>query len=150
MSSDQGTLPPHLAEIVEDFQLIQGREKLEYLLQFSEALPPLPERLQEQRAQFDQVHECMTPVFVFAERDGDTIHYHFDVPQESPTVRGFAEILRVGTRGLTPREVIDIPSEFYLEMGLQDVLSGQRFNGMGAILRHIQKLAKDELDGSDA
>jgi cysteine desulfuration protein SufE len=134
-------LPPRLQEIVEDFEFLQGREKLEYLLEFAQKLPPLPAWLASEREKMEQVHECMTPVFVHAERRNGSVAFYFDVPAESPTVRGFASILREGTEGLDADEVLAIPNEFYLRMGLQNVLSGQRLNGMGAILRYIKRLA---------
>lgn len=137
-------LPPRLQEIIEDFQILQGREKLEYLLEFAENLPPLPEWLEKERDQMEQVHECMTPVFVFAERENGKIQYYFDVPPESPTVRGYAEILRSATDGLTPEEVAAIPHDFYLEMGMSDVLSQKRLSGLGAILNYLKHLAKRE------
>lgn len=139
-------LPPRLQEIVEDFQIIQGREKLEYLLEFAESLPPLPDWLQEQRDALEQVHECMTPVFVFVEKQNGHLRYHFDIPPESPTVRGYAEILRDATEGLTPDEILAIPHDFYLAMGMSDVLSGQRLNGLGAILNYVQQLARRHLN----
>lgn len=142
MSPDEH-LPPRLQEIVEDFEFLQGREKLEYLLQFAHELPPLPSWLAAEREKMEQVHECMTPVFVHAEHSNGTVAFYFDVPAESPTVRGFASILREGTHGLAVDAVLAIPDEFYLQMGLQSVLSGQRLNGMGAILRYIKRLARE-------
>lgn len=147
MSDGSGTLSPRLQEIVEDFQIIQGREKLEYLLEFAENLPPLPSWLEEEREQMQEVHECMTPVAVFAEQKDGTLHYYFDVPPESPTVRGYATIMKEGTEGLTPAEVLQIPDDFYLQMGLQNVLSGQRLSGLGAILRYVKELARKQQEG---
>jgi cysteine desulfuration protein SufE len=93
----------------------------------------------------DQVHECMTPVFVFAENHDGRMTYHFDVPPESPTVRGYAAILAEGVGGATPEDVIRIPNDFYLQMGLQEVLSHQRMNGITAILAYMKRLAVKEL-----
>jgi cysteine desulfuration protein SufE len=134
-------LPEKLEEIVEDFSFLEGREKLEYLLEFSENLPPLPHWLEGKQADMDQVHECMTPVFIYPERQDGRIFFHFDIPAESPTVRGFASILQQGLGWTTPETVQAIPFDFYRQMGLQDVLSGQRLNGMGAMLAHLKNLA---------
>ncbi len=140
-------LPPRLQEIVDEFEMLQGREKLEYLLELAESLPPLPERLAPARdANEGLVHECMTPVFIYAEAENGHIHYHFDVPPESPTVRGYAAIMQEGTAGLHPEEILAIPDEFYLNMGLSEVLSGQRLNGLGAILAYVKKLASAAVD----
>lgn len=141
-------LPPRLGEIIDDFQLAEGSEKLELLLEYARNLPPLPEWLRERRDAMEQVHECMTPVFVIAEnRDGKLV-FHFDVPPESPTVRGYAALLEEGVRGATPEEILRIPADFYEEMGLQDVLSPRRLQGAHTILAYLKRLATKELTGS--
>lgn len=138
------TLPPRLQEIVEDFAECVGQEKLMYLLEFAEQLPDLPPRLADQHDQMAQVHECMSPVFIHAELNDGHMHYFFDIPREAPTVRGFGQILYEGLNGLPPDEILQIPNEFYFEMGLQTVLTGQRLNGIGAILNYMKALAKEE------
>ncbi len=134
-------LPKRLEEIVEDFSLCVGREKLEYLLEFAEKLPPLPEWLDVDEAERDEVHECVSPVFIYPEWQDGKIFYHFDIPQEAPTVRGYASLLQEGVGWTTPEAIQAIPLEFYLKMGLQDVLTGQRLNGVTAVLAHMKQLA---------
>lgn len=136
-------LPPRLQEIVEDFRLCVGNEKLEYLLQLAEGLPPLPEQLYDKRDGMDQVHECMTPVFIHAETQDGKLRFYFDIPPESPTVRGYAAILEEGLRHSTPEEITAVPLDFYREMGLHQVLTGQRLNGIRAILAHMKALAQE-------
>jgi cysteine desulfuration protein SufE len=140
-----GRLPARLAEIVEDFRLCEGREKLELLLQYAENLPPLPEWLQGREMEMEAVPECMTPVAVAAEiRDGG-MRFHFKVPEESPTVRGFAAIIAEGLQGASPEEVLDLPADFYQAMGLQEVLTSQRMNGMSAMVAHVKRLAVEQI-----
>lgn len=138
-------MPARLEEIVDDFRVCVGQEKLEYLLEFSEGLEPLPDRLIDKREGMEQVHECMTPVFIDVENRDGLLTFYFDVPPESPTVRGFAAILSEGIREVTPSEVLAVPDDFYRQMGLQQVLSGQRLNGIAAILAHMKKLASHYL-----
>ncbi|MFN2136488.1 MAG: SufE family protein, partial [Candidatus Promineifilaceae bacterium] len=123
-------LTPHLLTIVQDFSYCQGQEKLEYLLEMADSLEPLPEWLLDERQNMDEVHECMTPVFIYKESDNGALHFHFDIPPESPTVRGFGAILQQGLDGATAAQVVAVPSDFYLQMGLQEVLTGQRLNGI--------------------
>ncbi len=135
------TIPKALQDIVDEFRWAEGQEKLELLIQYAEKLPPLPERLKVDSAQLDQVQECMTPVFIQAENHGGKMVYHFDVPPESPTVRGYAALMKQGLDQAAPEEVLKIPEDFFYEMGLQNVLSYQRLIGMAAILAHMKKLA---------
>ena len=50
-------LPERLQEIIDDFAALEGQEKLEYLMELSEQLPPLPEWLAARRDEMDMVHE---------------------------------------------------------------------------------------------
>ncbi|UCG24473.1 MAG: SufE family protein [Chloroflexota bacterium] len=139
------TLPPRLQEIVEEFALCSGQEKLEHLLDFAENLPPLPDWLKSRREELEQVHECMTPVFVYAHMENGRLSYYFDVPENSPTVRGFAAFLAKGTEDVTPEALLGIPGDFYLATGLAQVLTMQRMNGLNAILAQMKRLAVDRL-----
>jgi cysteine desulfuration protein SufE len=82
---------------------------------------------------------------MYVHQEDGRLTYYFDVPEESPTVRGYAGIMHDGVRDVTPEEVLKIPSEFYLEMGLHHVITGQRLNGLSAILVHMKKLAANHL-----
>lgn len=135
------SIPARLGEIIQDFQICEGREKIELLIQYSESLPPLPDWLKGQKDSMEAVPECMTPVFVQSEvKDGRMI-FHFDVPVESPTVRGLAAIMKEGLDGSNAEEILKIPGDFYQEMGLEEVLTQQRLNGLSAILAHMKALA---------
>lgn len=145
--SETPALPARLAAIVEDFALCEGREKLELLLQFSEQLPPLPAPLQAHRDRMDPVPECMSPVFAFAEVQAGQFRFFLDAPAEAPTVRGFAAILSLGLAEASPQQILDVPPLFYDQMGLASVLSGQRLNGIRAILARVKHYARQALAG---
>ena len=146
MNPNESAIPTRLSEIIEDFQWAEGREKIEMLVEFSEKMPPLPEWLKEDHDSMESVPECMTPVFVKAETKDDQMAFYFDVPPESPTVRGFAAILAEGLGGSKPVEVLSVPNDFYHEMGLDGVLTMQRLNGFNAILAHMKRLAAEAMD----
>jgi cysteine desulfuration protein SufE len=110
--AESHAIPPRLREIIDEFQDSDRNEKLELMLDYADRLPPLPERLRE-HAGMEQVHECMSPVFVHGELEGEGMVFHFDVPEEAPTTRGYASLLADGLRGLTPREVLAVPNEFF-------------------------------------
>jgi cysteine desulfuration protein SufE len=140
-------IPPKLMEIINDFQMSEGREKVELLLQYADLMPVLPGYIQAQHDSMDFVEECMTPVYVTAEQGVNGLHFYFDVPTESPTVRGFAAIMAIGLDGTTPEQILSIPKDFYLLMGLDQVLTMQRLNGITAILAHMKRIALQLLSG---
>lgn len=136
------SLPPQLQEIVDDFASMSREEKLETLIGYAETLPPLPERFKEARDNMEAVPECMTPVFLAAEKQEDGgIVFHLDIPPQSPTVRGLASILANGLNGSTLEEIIGVPGDFYLPMKLDEAVSQQRLNGFMGVLAHMKQVA---------
>jgi len=140
------TLPASLSTVVERFGRAPRDLRVQALLQYSEKVPPLPEEYAEDRSRLEQVHECQTPFFLATEVDDDgTVHVFFDAPKESPTIRGFAGILREGLEGAGWQEVLDVPRDFYTGMGLGDVVSPLRLRGMGAILNRLQRQVREQV-----
>ncbi len=136
------TLPNKLQEIVDDFASMSREEKLETLIAYAESMPELPERFQDERSKMEAVPECMTPVFIAAEKDPNGgIVFFLDIPKQSPTVRGLASILTNGLNGCTLEEIISVPADFYLPMNLQEAVSQQRINGFMGVLAHMKQIA---------
>jgi cysteine desulfuration protein SufE len=135
-------LPSKLQEIVDDFASMSREEKIETLVAYSESLPSIPDRLKEQRDKMDDVPECMTPVCLLGEKQPDGgVAFYFDIPPQSPTVRGLASILASGLNGLNPEEILSVPGDFFLPMNLQEAISQQRINGFIGVLAHMKQTA---------
>ena len=146
MDPQSPQIPTRLHGIMQDFQDCEGREKIELLLEYSEKMPTLPSYFQTHHEHMDFVEECMTPVYVAADNIDGGFSFFFDVPAESPTVRGFAALLAEGLEGTTPEEILSIPNDFFYQMGLDQVLTMQRLNGITAIMAHIKRIAAQSLD----
>jgi cysteine desulfuration protein SufE len=131
--------PPALQEIVEEFREAPARDRIEYLIDFAMEMPDLPDRLADQRAQMEQVHECQTEVFLYTELDDGHVHFYIDVPQESPTVRGYAAILVEGLNGAQPEDVLATPNDIYLLLGLHEAISPQRLRGLHALMGYMKR-----------
>jgi cysteine desulfuration protein SufE len=135
-------LPSKLQEIIDDFASMTREEKIETLVAYSESLPSIPDRLKDQRDKMDDVPECMTPVCLLGEKEADGgVNFYFDIPPQSPTVRGLASILASGLNGLKPEEILSVPGDFFLPMNLQEAISQQRINGFIGVLAHMKQTA---------
>ena len=139
----EATCPGALQEIIQEFSDASSEEKLEMLLEFAMELPDLPEELHRARDTMEQVHECQSPVFLHASLQDGRMVYHIDVPQEAPTVRGFAGILRSGLNGATPAAVVATPANLYQQLGLHRVISPLRLRGLTALLHRMKRNAAE-------
>jgi cysteine desulfuration protein SufE len=136
-------LPEGFAEIADDFLALGGRDRLQLLLEFSQGLPELPERYAEHPELLEPVPECQSPIFLVTEVEGQgreaTAHLFFSAPPEAPTTRGFAAILAEALDGRSVGEVLDTPDTVTGELGLAEVVSPLRLNGMSGMLARIKR-----------
>jgi cysteine desulfuration protein SufE len=133
------SLPSRLAQIVDVFASSPRQFRLEALLDYARRLPALPSDLAGDRDLLEQVHECQTPFFLATRLEDGNVRLFFDAPQESPTVRGFAGLLTAGLDGEDPTSILELDNDFYLRMGLEEVVTPQRLRGMGAIIAHLKR-----------
>jgi cysteine desulfuration protein SufE len=132
-------LPDRLRQIVDVFAESPRQFRLEALLDYAKRLPDLPPDIASHRDLMEQVHECQTPFFLATRLQDGKVQLFFDAPPESPTVRGYAGILAAGLNGETPEAILDVEGDFYLGMGLEEVITPQRLRGMGAIVAHLKR-----------
>jgi cysteine desulfuration protein SufE len=144
MTAAPSALPPQLAELVEEFAEVGPKDRLQLLLELSRELPELPARYADARDLSDtmeQVHECQSPLFlaVEVEAEGDRpVHLFFSAPPEAPTTRGFASIMHTGLDGEPAADVLAVPDDFYIALGLGQAVSPLRLRGMAAMLARIK------------
>ncbi|AVT39956.1 SufE family protein [Plantactinospora sp. BB1] len=140
------SMPPKLAEIVAEFAAAPRDVVLEMLLEFSDAVPPLPAEFAG-HAGMEQVPECQTAFFLRAEVAADrTVTTWFDCPPEAPTTRAFAGILAEGLAGASADEVLAVPDDLYQRMGLAQAISPLRVRGGNAILARLKRQVREQLD----
>lgn len=131
---------PSLDNLIPRFKAADRTTRLETLLDYSRKLPPLPERLEQQKNNGEhRVPECQTPVFLWVEVENGQVHIHADVPRESPTVRGFISLLIRSLDGAAPDEVARIPDDLLDQLGLSETLGMTRTQGLTAILYRIKR-----------
>lgn len=132
-----------LDDIIARFALADDDEvKLALLLDYAKKLPPLPPAYQAKRQSDDaRVHECMTPVWLWIERDNGSLRMHTYVGEEAPTVKGFLSILLHAYDGSPPQDAADAPADLVNRLGLQNQIRMNRLVGIGAMIDRVRKAA---------
>lgn len=137
--------PPRLAEVIDLFTSADEDMRLELLLDFSKKLPPIPDRLIEQRdAGMNRVPECMTPVFLWIEGDPDAVRIHVDVAEEAPTVKGIMGVIVSTFDGATAEELQEIPLDLLHRLGLGQKIRMTRAMGVSAIINRVRRAALEK------
>jgi cysteine desulfuration protein SufE len=128
------TMPAALAEVVSDFQDVQGQDKLQLLLEFADELPAM-----------EPVPECQSPLFLHVDAtDRGKVRLYFSAPAEAPTTRGFAAILAAGLDKQSAEDILAVPDDFYSDLGLAALISPLRLRGMSAMLARVKRRLRAE------
>ena len=126
----------------------EGREKIELLLQYAEQMPGLPEHIQEQHDSdgfCPGVHDPgLCDGGTGCERHAFLLRRAGRIPHRAGLCSHHGN--RAGWRN-APEQVLNIPNDFYQLMGLEQVLTMQRLNGISAILAHMKRIALQSLQG---
>jgi cysteine desulfuration protein SufE len=132
---------PSLQTLIPRFKSVDRQTRLETLLDYSKKLPPLPARLEAEKALgHNRVEECQTTVHLWAEVDEQgRVHIYADVPREAPTVRGFVSLLARTMEGASPQAVAELPLDLLDQLGLSETLGMTRTQGLTAILHRIKQ-----------
>jgi cysteine desulfuration protein SufE len=129
-----------LDELVGEFADLDGREKLELLVDYAKGLPPLSPEYEARKSVEDRrVHECQTPVFLWMESDGGTARLVAEVAPEAPTVKGFVAILAEAINGRPVTDVAAVSDDVLDAMGLAEVLGILRTRGLRAIVARVKR-----------
>ncbi len=139
-------LPEKLQKVVQRFATAPRELKGQALLQYAKKVPPLPQEYADDPNRLARVHECQSPFFLAVNvGDDGRVQLFFDCPPETPTVRGFAGIIREALEGEHYSVVLDVPTTFYSSMGLEEVVSPMRLRGMRAIMAAIRRGIRKEI-----
>lgn len=75
------------------------------------------------------------------------VRLYFSAPREAPTTRGFASILHQGLDGAPAAAILDVPADFYYDLGLGSVVSPLRLRGMAGMLGRIKNQVRIQTAG---
>jgi len=130
-----------LEEIASTFRGVDDELRVQLLLDYGKKLPAIPEQL-EAEAETHRVHECMTPLWLWVEKQDDgTRRLFIKVAEEAPTIRGVAGVLVEALDGAVSEAYESIPEDLIGLLGLQNILRMNRVVGIAALVGRIRKAA---------
>ena len=133
------------AQLIKACEVLRDSERLDLLLEFSEALPELPKRYADHPELLEKVEECQSPIFLFVEIDDEGLtRLFFSAPPESPTTRGFASLLFSVIDGLPVKEALEFDQDFPFKLSLSSAVSLLRLRGMLGILSRIKRQLREK------
>jgi cysteine desulfuration protein SufE len=134
-------VPAGIQKILRRFATLTPDLTRQALVQYSNRLPPLPERYRQLDPEQYRVHECQTPVSIFPEVVDGRMYYHADVPQAAPTIRALLAMIFEAVNGQPPEAVLAIPADFVRQV-MDKLGLGTREIGLNAMVDRLKRAAR--------
>lgn len=142
MDGSTATIDEAKQALIDDFEFLEDwMQRYEYIIELGKKLPDLPE---EGKTEEYIVPGCQSQVWFHARTEGGRLH--FDADSDAIIVRGLIALLLRVYSDRTPEEIVATPPDFFEVLELGSHLSGNRANGLHAMVTRIQQYAKIAAD----
>ncbi len=135
---------PVQQEIIDEFSFFEDwMERYQYLIDLGKKLPALPpEQMTEDRL----LDGCQSSVWFLAEGGPDKLT--FKAQSDAAIVSGLIALLLRVYSGRSAPDILATKPVFIDAIGLSEHLSPTRANGLNAMLRAINNIARSELEAN--
>lgn len=137
------TAPATIDEILEDFEFLDDwDDRFQYLIELGDDLPEMPPQL---LVDANKVDGCMSQVWMTVDVEpSDPPKLKINAASDSAIVRGLIGVLMALYSARSPGEILVCdPEQTFDKLGLKQHLSGQRRNGLYAMVKRVRALAAE-------
>ena len=128
-----------IREMGENLKMLEGHDRLHYLIDKAKELEPLPESA---KTNDNRIHECASKLWLIGGvREDNTMMYHVD--GEAHISKGTAKLVTDIVNGEHRSEVANLTVDSFTPLGIKELLTMQRQNGLGELIDRIIRIAHD-------
>jgi len=127
-----------IREMGDNLKLLEGHDRLHYLIDKAKDMEPLPEAA---KIDDNRIRGCASKLWLIggAKEDG-TMMYQVD--GDAHISKGTAKIVTDIVNGEPKNEVANLTVESFTPLGIKELLTMQRQNGLGELIDRIIRIAQ--------
>ena len=128
-----------IKEMGDNLRMLEGHDRLHYLIDKAKELEPLPEVMKTEE---NRIHGCASKLWLIGGvREDGTMMYQVD--GEAHISKGTAKVVTDIVNGEHRSEVANLTVESFTPLGIKELLTMQRQNGLGELIDRIIRIAHD-------
>lgn len=128
-----------IKETGDNLKLLEGHDRLHYLIDKAKELEPLPEVVKTEE---NRIRGCASKLWLIGGvRDDSTMIYQVD--GDAHISKGTAKIVTDIVNGEQRSAVANLSVEDFTPLGIKELLTVQRQNGLGELIDRIIRIAKN-------
>ena len=126
-----------IKEMGENLKLLEGHDRLHYLIDKAKDLEPLPESA---KTESNRIHGCASKLWLIGGvREDGTMMYQVD--GDAHISKGTAKVVTDIVNGEHRSEVANLTVDNFIPLGIKELLTVQRQNGLGELINRIIRIA---------
>tara|TARA_Y100000996_G_scaffold304145_1_gene241411 strand:+ start:557 stop:919 length:363 start_codon:yes stop_codon:yes gene_type:complete len=117
--------------------MLQGHDRLAYLIDIAKDVPQLPD---EVKIDQNKIRGCASNLWLIGgAKEDNTMIYKIDA--DAFITKGTAKLVTDLCNGCPKDEVASLTIEDFLPLGVRELLTMQRQNGLGSLIQRIVEIA---------
>ena len=126
-----------IKEMGENLKMLERQERLHYVVDKARQVEPLPETVKTEQ---NRIHGCASKLWIIGGvREDGTMMYQAD--GDAFITKGTAKLVTDIVNGEKQQEVAKLTVESFRPLGIKELLTVQRQNGLGELINRIVRIA---------
>ena len=127
-----------IKEMGANLRLLEGQDRLHYLIDKAKEVDPLPDAVKTEE---NRIHGCASKLWMVGGlRDDGTMIYQVD--GDAHITKGTAKVVTDLVNGEQRSQVAELTVDSFIPLGIKELLTVQRQNGLGELINRIIIIAK--------
>ena len=126
-----------ITEMGENLRMLEGHDRLQYLVDKAKEVEPLPDAV---KTEDNRIHGCASKLWIIGGANEDN-KMQYRVDGDAFITKGTAKVVTDLVNGAQKSEVANLTVENFTALGIKELLTLQRQNGLGELIHRIIRIA---------
>lgn len=126
-----------IKQMGEDLAMLQGHDRLQYLVDKAKEVEPLPEEVKTEQ---NRIHGCASKLWIIGGADNED-RMRYKVDGDAFITKGTAKVVTDLVNGEMRSDVANLTVDNFADLGIKELLTAQRQNGLGQLIDRIIRIA---------
>ena len=128
-----------IKEMGDNLKMLQGHDRLQYLVDKAREVEPLPDAAKTEQ---NRIHGCASKLWIIGGADTEN-KMRYQVDGDAFITKGTAKVVTDIVNGEDKVEVANLTVENFSALGIKELLTLQRQNGLGQLIDRIIRIAHE-------
>ena len=126
-----------ITEMGENLRMLEGHDRLQYLVDKAKEVEPLPDAV---KTEDNRIHGCASKLWIIGGANEEN-KMQYRVDGDAFITKGTAKVVTDLVNGEHKSEVANLTVENFSGLGIKELLTLQRQNGLGELIHRIIRIA---------